>query len=456
MTATTTPPRRLLFVHPHPDDEAIACGGVIARYTAAGHDVTVVTCTGGEEGENQAGIDLAGQEMGAVRRVEMADAITALGGPRHIWLGYRDSGMVDTSANGHPDSFHAADLEVASRRLAVIIRQLRPEVVVSDDEHGTYGHPDHVKANRVTDRAIALAADPDADLPGHPTVVAKRYVHTLGRGRVWAGHQAMMAAGMPSPFGDAEISGPEDLPFGTPDELVTTSIDTVGFLEQKQAAMAAHRSQIGPDSFFLNIPPEMAGGMFGLEQFVRLTPPGGARDGEDSLLDGLPPSVPQPDPRSFRRVMGRFVTGVTVMTTVRDGDPHGMTANAVTSVSLDPLLVLVCVARGNHMADEIVASRVFALSILGAEQRSTSDHFANPARPAGAAGFADIPHRSEITGAPVLDDALAWLDCEVWDIHDGGDHLIVVGRVAALGDVRGIDPLVYYGSGGYTRLAIGD
>jgi len=134
-------PHRLLCVHPHPDDESIACGGLIARSVAAGHAVHVVTCTGGEQGENQSGIDLGGRDMGEVRHQEMAAAITALGGPRHHWLGYRDSGMVGEPGNDHPEAFHGAALDEAAGRLARIVRAVRPHVVVSDDEQGTYGHP---------------------------------------------------------------------------------------------------------------------------------------------------------------------------------------------------------------------------------------------------------------------------------------------------------------------------
>ncbi len=276
---------RLLCVHPHPDDESIACGGLIARSVQAGHDVHVVTCTGGEEGENQSGIDLGGLEMLDVRRQEMADAIVALGSPTHHWLGYRDSGMVDTAANAHAESFHGADLDEAAARLAAIVREVRPEVVVSDDENGTYGHPDHVKAHAVTNRALELAADPDAALPGEPWRVAKRYVHTLARERLLAMHRTLLAAGLASPFGDAELSSVEDVPFGAPAELVTATVDVSDTLTVKQAAMAAHRSQIGPDSFFLNTPPELGPSMFAFEDYTLLV--GEASPGPDGLEHDL-------------------------------------------------------------------------------------------------------------------------------------------------------------------------
>jgi N-acetyl-1-D-myo-inositol-2-amino-2-deoxy-alpha-D-glucopyranoside deacetylase len=271
----------LLCVHPHPDDESIACGGVLARASAAGARTVVVTCTGGEEGENLAGIDLGAEDLAAHRRRELADALAILGVARHHTLGYRDSGMVGDAANDHPDSFHRVDLEDAARGLAAILRAERPDVVVSDDADGTYGHPDHVKANRVTVRAVALAADDGAPVEGAPWRVAKRYVSTLGRGRLLATHRALLEAGLNSPFGADELASEEDVPFGTPDAEVTTEVDVRAFLEVKRAAMAAHRSQIGADSFFLNTPERLAQDLFAVEQFV--------------LEEGRPAQRPEPD-----------------------------------------------------------------------------------------------------------------------------------------------------------------
>ena len=254
----------LLCVHPHPDDESIACGGVLARAAAEGVTTVVVTCTAGEEGENLAGIDLGDVPLVEHRRRELADAIAILGVTRHHQLGYRDSGMVGTSANDHPDCFHRADLEEAARRLAAIIRTERPDAVVSDDADGTYGHPDHIKAHHVTVRAVGLAADPGADVPGAPHTVARRYVHTFSRGRLVAAHAALLAQGLASPFGDDE----EPEPFGVDDALVTTRVDVGAHVATKLAAMRAHASQIGADSFFMNVPDAMVGAFLGLEEFI--------------------------------------------------------------------------------------------------------------------------------------------------------------------------------------------
>lgn len=163
------------------------------------------------------------------------------------------------------------------------------------------------------------------------------------------------------------------------------------------------------------------------------------------------PQVPVPTPAGLRAVMGRFPTGVALMTTVVDGLPHGMTANAVTSVSLEPLLVLVSVERRTVMAERVTASGVFALNFLARHQEAVSNRFASPDRPLDAAQFADVPTTQAATGAPVLMDSLGWLDCEVWATYDGGDHLLVVGEVVMLAEGEGEQPLVFY-RGGYRGL----
>lgn len=278
----------LLCVHPHPDDEAIACGGLLARSAARGVRTHVVTCTGGEVGENQAGIDMGDDDMATHRRREMADAIEAMNVDGHTWLGYRDSGMVDTEDNDHPEAFVGADLYEAAARLARIVRDVRPHVVVCDDESGTYGHPDHVTAHRVTTRALAMAADEWWDTGQEPWQVARHFVHTLSRSRMWELHEALLGLGLPSPFGDEDDapSSPDDLPFGSPDEAVTARIDVRDHLAEKQAGMRAHRTQIGEDSFFLNFPDELQIDGFAVEEFIRVDAP---HEGPvtDDLFEGV-------------------------------------------------------------------------------------------------------------------------------------------------------------------------
>lgn len=165
----------------------------------------------------------------------------------------------------------------------------------------------------------------------------------------------------------------------------------------------------------------------------------------------MPDPRPAPTPDEFRGVMSRFATGVTVMTCHHDGEPHGMTANAVSSVSLDPLLVLVCVGRDTEMAPLVRDAGAFVLSILPAEARALSNHFADGSRPSGAAQFQSVETSTAVTGAPVLAGSLAWMDCRVWQIHDGGDHEIVVGEIVACGTGPDAAALGYYRSS-YTTI----
>lgn len=154
-----------------------------------------------------------------------------------------------------------------------------------------------------------------------------------------------------------------------------------------------------------------------------------------------------PTPEAFRTVMSRFATGVTVMTTMADDGPHGMTANAVSSVSLEPLLVLVCVERDTSMCELVADTGVFGLSILAEDQRELSDRFADPDRPSGRAQFEDLALHRATTGSPLLPGSLAWIDCRVWATYDGGDHLIVVGEVVDLEVSESEeDALVYFRS----------
>lgn len=258
----------LLVVAPHPDDESIACGGVLARSADQGIATAVVTCTGGEEGDNLGSIDLEGQDIATHRRRELAEALDLLKVTEHVWLGYRDSGMAASPGNDHPDAFHQADLDEAAGRLATVFRRLRPDVVISDDERGTYGHPDHIKAHQVTRRAVELAADPQAPLDGDPWQVARRYVHALSASRLRAFHHGLLDAGVASPFGAEPFAEGQAPPFGVPDEAVTTRVDLGEVLDRKRAATLAHRSQVGADSFFLNMPAQVLLTTMAIEEFV--------------------------------------------------------------------------------------------------------------------------------------------------------------------------------------------
>lgn len=166
----------------------------------------------------------------------------------------------------------------------------------------------------------------------------------------------------------------------------------------------------------------------------------------------MPDTPDAPTSADFRGVMSRFATGVTVMTCcTADGEPHGMTANAVSSVSLDPLLVLVCVGLDTDMAGFIEDTDGFALSILPAELQTLSNHFADASRASGSAQFAGVETTTAVTGSPLLTGSLGWLDCRIWARHDGGDHVILVGEVVAC-DTGADAPALGYFRSGYTTI----
>jgi flavin reductase (DIM6/NTAB) family NADH-FMN oxidoreductase RutF len=162
---------------------------------------------------------------------------------------------------------------------------------------------------------------------------------------------------------------------------------------------------------------------------------------------------PRPvDPHVYRRVVGRFATGVTVVTTVADGVAHALTVNSFASVSLDPVLVLFCVERDTRLHDPVLASGRWAVSVLAADAEDAARWFASSDRPVDGqlAGFAHTP--GPVTGAPVLDDALTSLECRTWAAYDGGDHTIIVGEVCGLGAVADAGTALLYLDGGYRQL----
>jgi N-acetyl-1-D-myo-inositol-2-amino-2-deoxy-alpha-D-glucopyranoside deacetylase len=224
--------RRLLLVHAHPDDESIGTGATIARYAAEGAQVTLVTCTLGELGEvippDLAHLAGAGGRLGAHRMTELAAACAALGVRDHRFLGgpgrWRDSGMMGLPDNHSPDCFWQADVGVAAAELARILREVRPQVLVSYDANGFYGHPDHIQAHRVARAALPLAARPASD-QSRPWRVAKFY-----------------ATAMPQ-----SVAAADGLPHWVPDDQVTTEIDGTAHLAAKTAALRAHRTQIAVD-----------------------------------------------------------------------------------------------------------------------------------------------------------------------------------------------------------------
>ncbi len=294
-------PRRLLLVHAHPDDETIGTGATMARHAAQGDLVVLVTCTLGEEGEVLVPelADLAsdrGDGLGQHRVGELAAAMEALRVTDHRFLGgpghWRDSGMLGTPQNDRPDCFWQADLDEATRELVAVVREVRPQVVVTYDEKGGYGHPDHVQAHRVTVAAYDAAADPGyAPELGEPWQAAKLYWTAVPRSVLQQGIEALKEAGETGFFG---VDSADDLPFGIPDEEVTTEVDARDQLPAKVAAMRAHRTQIAVDGPFFALSNNVGQKAFGIEHYVLARgargPAAGPQGREDDLFAGVAPA----------------------------------------------------------------------------------------------------------------------------------------------------------------------
>jgi N-acetyl-1-D-myo-inositol-2-amino-2-deoxy-alpha-D-glucopyranoside deacetylase len=279
----------LMAVHAHPDDESILTGGVLARAVADGHRAAVVTCTGGERGEivgEGFDPDELRPNLAAVRAAELARALDILGaGPPRL-LGYRDSGMFGEEGNDDPGAFWQADFDDAVGRLVRHIRAFRPEVLVTYDAFGGYGHPDHIQAHRVALVAVEAAASAGLHAEaGPPWRTAKVYFATIPRSGIVQINRALAERGLPSPFAGADR--PEDVVAGVPDDDITTVVDVRPQLERKLTALRAHATQLGPDSFFLNVPDDLAEAIFGREAFVRLRSDVTAPTPEDDLFAGL-------------------------------------------------------------------------------------------------------------------------------------------------------------------------
>jgi LmbE family N-acetylglucosaminyl deacetylase len=238
--------------HAHPDDEAIATGGVMAQASAAGHRVVLVLATRGELGEVAEGVLRDGEELADRRVVEAKAAAEILGVERIEFLGYRDSGMADDPRRHDPGSFSSADVEEAASRLAAILVEENADVLTVYDSNGNYGHPDHIQVHHVGHRA--------AELAGTPAV----FEATMNRDYI-VGLMRDMSDLIPE---GVERPDPDEMNLGVGESELTTQVDVTAFVDAKRAAMAAHASQIDDNSFFLQLPPEVFRVAFGYEWFI--------------------------------------------------------------------------------------------------------------------------------------------------------------------------------------------
>ena len=256
----------LVTFHAHPDDEAIATGGTMARSAAEGHRVVLVCATHGELGEVAEGVLAPGEALRDRRVVELEAAAEILGCARVAFLGYHDSGMAGEPTNDGPDAFAAADLEEAAQRLAAILTEEDAEVLTIYDENGNYGHPDHIQVHRVGVRASEIAGTP------------RVYEATMNRDYILE----LMAQRSDEMSEIADAPDPDEMNLGVPASQITTTVDVRDHLGQKREAMAAHASQITEESFFLQLPPDAFNAAFGQEWFIRRGPDRAAA--EDTLF----------------------------------------------------------------------------------------------------------------------------------------------------------------------------
>ena len=268
----------LLAVHAHPDDETITMGGTLARYHAEGVRTVVVTCTNGELG-TIFDPGLVDEPPAPLRLRELEAAASVLGISRLVDLGYLDSGMPGTPENDRPGAFWASDTHEAARRLSDIIQQERPQVMVTYDETGGYGHPDHIKCHLVSVAAFRLCC-PEARpaklyFVRFPLTWSREFVSTLREAGIDAPGSAPTGA-------DA---GRDVAEVGTPDELVTTRIDISAHLDTKLAALACYASQMPRNHFLRRMPRPLAARLWRYEFYSREFPKPAPAEAETELFD---------------------------------------------------------------------------------------------------------------------------------------------------------------------------
>ncbi|WP_120003171.1 mycothiol conjugate amidase Mca [Nesterenkonia muleiensis] len=287
---------RLLAVHAHPDDESSKGAAMMAAYAEAGAEVMVATATGGEAGSllNPAAAEIhqCHRDLPGVRRMEMAAAAETLG-IQHVWLGFADSGLPE----GDPTpplpfgSFATLPLELATAPLVRLVRAFRPHVITCYDESGGYPHPDHIMSHKISLEAYYTAGDA-AKYPGcgEPWQPQKLYYdRAFNPGRFKALHEALTAAGIESPFGDrlARWDNEQERPDWLTTHEVTTQVPVGDYLEARDAALRAHRTQVEPEGFFFATPNDFLREVWPYDDFVLADSVVETSIPEDDLFAGL-------------------------------------------------------------------------------------------------------------------------------------------------------------------------
>lgn len=282
----------LFLVHAHPDDECSSTGGLLALSAREGHTSVLVTCTNGDRGEVKGFSDLRPQErredrhrLAEIRSRELERAGQILGIAHIHQLGYSDSGMDGWESNGHPGVFAKVDLTEAAEKIARLIRQYRPDVLVTYNELGGYGHPDHLMAHRAAMAALEIAEDEcrlrDSGLA--PWRLRKVYHTAWARSKLLRTWRWMKRLGRKTPLDDPNFDATQ---YGTPDELISTSVNIDSVRKVKMRALFSHKSQMDGNFFWWFF--RLAGKfLFNEETFVLVRSDVPVRDGERSVFEGL-------------------------------------------------------------------------------------------------------------------------------------------------------------------------
>jgi mycothiol S-conjugate amidase len=278
---------KLLALHAHPDDESSKGAATVAKYVSQGERAVLVTATGGEAGDilnPEMDTPEVSANLAEVRADELALAARIIGFDDVVMLGYRDSGMPDSEANGHPDAFCHQPFDMVLEHLVGIVRRERPDVVLGYDDHEFYPHPDHIRVHQLSMALVEAAADdgrfPDA---GEPWQIQKLYAPVFTIDRITTLHQAMLDAVGESPFDVwlKRLDGIRD------PERRLTRVDVTGFIDRGRDALRAHRTQVDPDGFWFAVPTDVVESVYPWEDFELLHSSVGWSEGESDLLQGV-------------------------------------------------------------------------------------------------------------------------------------------------------------------------
>lgn len=281
------PENGLLAIFAHPDDETFGLAGIMARYSARGVPITMVSATRGEVGEIAPGVDATPENLHLYREQELRDAMGIVGVTDVRFLGFRDSGMKGTEDNDDPRAFMNAHPDGVVHLMTRIIREVKPAVVVTWDESGGYGHPDHVAAHFHATAAFAAAADaskyPNA---GEPWQAKALYYNCIPVDEFMSVMEELRASRGTT---EADVPGDADemmrLPRVAPNVIIDVSVE----YPRKMEAFGAHKSQISPEDPFMSMPEHLSKRLFGKEYFYRAQPP----LPEGTVLDDLFAELPK-------------------------------------------------------------------------------------------------------------------------------------------------------------------